>query len=319
MKRNKETRRIYQVPFVEKIATRSWRKYGRKFIKGSPYPRGYYRCSLAKGCLARKQVDQKISNPDVLIITYIGEHNHPLPPSPNGERENNQKTKIDESKDVGDDNVLDEVIDDGIFEVIDEGDDDNFPPIALMHLSEPYLLPLSVRTYTIVSGEGSHRLPHRKVVKQRLLSHVALLAFFGATIISIDYDKRNTTKNSYVPPDKKALQIRRLINDGGKGKPEADAGDMKMVYYILYSGFLRDVAGMYRNTNLPHMFHYFCRHMADKGESGSLSAMAGAAETVQENVEHRIRDKGKRILIEEDVVWCKTSGRFLLQNPRIWH
>ncbi|PWA86079.1 hypothetical protein CTI12_AA144360 [Artemisia annua] len=36
-----------------------------------------------------------------------------------------------------------------------------------MHLSEPYLLPLSVRTYTIVSGEGSHRLPHRKVVKQR--------------------------------------------------------------------------------------------------------------------------------------------------------
>lgn len=94
---------------------------------------------------------------------------------------------------------------------------------------------------------------------------------------------------------------------------------MKMVYYILYSGFLRDVAGMYRNTNLPHMFHYLCRHMPDKGESGSLSAMAGAAETVQENVEHRIRDKGKHILIEEDVVWCKTSGRFLLQNPRISH
>ena len=51
-----------------------------------------------------------------------------------------------------------------------------------MHLFEPYLLPLSVHTYTIVSGEGSHRLPHRKVVKQRLLSHVALLAFFGATV-----------------------------------------------------------------------------------------------------------------------------------------
>ncbi|GFP81326.1 WRKY transcription factor 22 [Phtheirospermum japonicum] len=57
----------------------SWRKYGQKPIKGSPYPRGYYRCSTSKGCLARKQVERNRSNPEMFIITYTAEHNHPMP------------------------------------------------------------------------------------------------------------------------------------------------------------------------------------------------------------------------------------------------
>ncbi|KAL2945932.1 hypothetical protein AAZX31_U018900 [Glycine max] len=57
----------------------AWRKYGQKPIKGSPYPRGYYRCSSSKGCLARKQVERNRSDPAMFIVTYTGEHNHPAP------------------------------------------------------------------------------------------------------------------------------------------------------------------------------------------------------------------------------------------------
>ncbi|EPS61412.1 hypothetical protein M569_13384, partial [Genlisea aurea] len=57
----------------------AWRKYGQKPIKGSPYPRSYYRCSSSKGCLARKQLEQSRSDPGKFTVTYSGEHNHTQP------------------------------------------------------------------------------------------------------------------------------------------------------------------------------------------------------------------------------------------------
>ncbi|KAL2345485.1 hypothetical protein Fmac_006770 [Flemingia macrophylla] len=55
----------------------SWRKYGQKPIKGSPYPRGYYKCSTSKGCSAKKQVERCRTDASMLIITYTSSHNHP--------------------------------------------------------------------------------------------------------------------------------------------------------------------------------------------------------------------------------------------------
>jgi hypothetical protein len=57
----------------------AWRKYGQKPIKGSPYPRGYYRYSTDKDCKARKQVERCRADPGTLIVTYTGEHSHPVP------------------------------------------------------------------------------------------------------------------------------------------------------------------------------------------------------------------------------------------------
>ncbi|XP_021646457.2 probable WRKY transcription factor 29 isoform X1 [Hevea brasiliensis] len=57
----------------------AWRKYGQKPIKGSPYPRNYYRCSSLKGCLARKHVERCSTDPSLFIVTYTAEHSHAHP------------------------------------------------------------------------------------------------------------------------------------------------------------------------------------------------------------------------------------------------
>ncbi|MCO5582516.1 hypothetical protein L7F22_036413 [Adiantum nelumboides] len=83
-RRKSRVRHVIKVPAMSnKLADippddYSWRKYGQKPIKGSPYPRGYYKCSTLKGCPARKHVERARDEPTMLIVTYEGDHNHAL-------------------------------------------------------------------------------------------------------------------------------------------------------------------------------------------------------------------------------------------------
>ncbi|KAE8783344.1 putative WRKY transcription factor 7 [Hordeum vulgare] len=84
-KKKPREKRVVRMPAVsDKVAdipsdNYSWRKYGQKPIKGSPHPRGYYRCSSIKDCPARKHVERCRGDAGMLIVTYENDHNHAQP------------------------------------------------------------------------------------------------------------------------------------------------------------------------------------------------------------------------------------------------
>ncbi|MCO5599204.1 hypothetical protein L7F22_053304 [Adiantum nelumboides] len=55
----------------------NWRKYGQKQVKGSEYPRSYYKCTYPS-CHVKKKVERSYDG-QITEIVYKGEHNHPKP------------------------------------------------------------------------------------------------------------------------------------------------------------------------------------------------------------------------------------------------
>ncbi|XP_043722820.1 WRKY transcription factor SUSIBA2-like [Telopea speciosissima] len=55
----------------------NWRKYGQKQVKGSEYPRSYYKCTHPN-CQVKKKVERSLDG-QITEIIYKGAHSHPRP------------------------------------------------------------------------------------------------------------------------------------------------------------------------------------------------------------------------------------------------
>ncbi|XP_027772857.1 probable WRKY transcription factor 27 [Solanum pennellii] len=74
----------------------AWRKYGQKYIKGSPFQRNYYKCSTSKHCEAKKQIEKISKDENIFLVSCSGEHNHYPPMSRRylSSCKNNSKLKL---------------------------------------------------------------------------------------------------------------------------------------------------------------------------------------------------------------------------------
>ncbi|KAK4439625.1 putative WRKY transcription factor 2 [Sesamum alatum] len=71
----------------------NWRKYGQKHVKGSEYPRSYYKCTHPN-CPVKKKVERSHEG-HITEIIYKGAHNHPKPPP-------NRRSALGSSNALGD-------------------------------------------------------------------------------------------------------------------------------------------------------------------------------------------------------------------------
>lgn len=55
----------------------NWRKYGQKHVKGSEFPRSYYKCTHLN-CQMKKQLERSHDG-QITDIIYKGQHDHPKP------------------------------------------------------------------------------------------------------------------------------------------------------------------------------------------------------------------------------------------------
>ncbi|XP_031100573.1 probable WRKY transcription factor 4 isoform X1 [Ipomoea triloba] len=63
----------------------NWRKYGQKHVKGSEFPRSYYKCTHPK-CPVKKKVERSLEG-QITEIIYKGQHNHQPPQNRKGAKD----------------------------------------------------------------------------------------------------------------------------------------------------------------------------------------------------------------------------------------
>ncbi|KAG5617112.1 hypothetical protein H5410_016936 [Solanum commersonii] len=79
-RKNQSTRVVYEVLQEELTDDKwAWRKYGQKSIKGSPFPRNYFKCSTSGSCKATKIIEKSPKNENYFLVSYSDEHNHDPP------------------------------------------------------------------------------------------------------------------------------------------------------------------------------------------------------------------------------------------------
>ncbi|CAJ2674242.1 unnamed protein product [Trifolium pratense] len=80
----------------------NWRKYGQKQVKGSDYPRSYYKCTQAN-CQVKKKVERSHDG-HITEIIYTGNHNHVKPHSSRrgSPPSNDEKSEIVETNETYD-------------------------------------------------------------------------------------------------------------------------------------------------------------------------------------------------------------------------
>ncbi|ONK58144.1 uncharacterized protein A4U43_C09F8670 [Asparagus officinalis] len=71
----------------------NWRKYGQKHVKGSKYPRSYYRCTYSD-CQVKKKIDHALDG-QIIRIVYEGNHSHQKP-DPIGQHDFRSSSEVKE-------------------------------------------------------------------------------------------------------------------------------------------------------------------------------------------------------------------------------
>ncbi|TMW96132.1 hypothetical protein EJD97_007896 [Solanum chilense] len=81
-KRRDQSPRVFNEVLQEELTDDkwAWQKYGQKSIKGSPFPRNYFKCS-ASNCKATKIIEKSPKNDKYFLVSYSDVHNHDPPPS----------------------------------------------------------------------------------------------------------------------------------------------------------------------------------------------------------------------------------------------